>query len=176
MKGQRPAVLWFTGLPGAGKSTIANIVERKLHRIGRHTALLDGDVLRQGLNSDLGFDQASRTENIRRAAEVARLMTDAGLIVLCAFVSPFRKDRDRVRAYFSEGEFVEVFVDTPIEICAARDPKGHYARARTGEISGFTGINQEYEVPLNAELVLKAGEVDADRLAEKVINFLEGRM
>jgi bifunctional enzyme CysN/CysC len=173
LKHQKPLVLWFTGLPGSGKSTIANIVERKLHALGRHTALLDGDSLRQGLNLDLGFNAASRAENIRRAGEVAKLMTEAGLVVLAAFVSPFREDRDKLRARFAPGEFVEVFVDTPLDVCAQRDPKGLYARARQGGIADFTGVGQGYEAPQLPELVLKAGEDSAEALAVRVVNLAE---
>jgi bifunctional enzyme CysN/CysC len=173
LKHQKPLVLWFTGLPGSGKSTIANLVERKLHALGRHTALLDGDSLRQGLNRDLGFDAASRAENIRRAGEVAKLMADTGLVVLAAFVSPFREDRDKLRGRFAPGEFIEVFVDTPVEVCAERDPKGLYARARQGGIADFTGIGQAYEAPASPELVLKAGEESAEALAVRVVNLAE---
>ncbi|MDJ1158148.1 sulfate adenylyltransferase subunit CysN [Chelatococcus sp. SYSU_G07232] len=173
LKHQRPLVVWFTGLPGSGKSTIANLVERKLHALGRHTAMLDGDDLRQGLNADLGFDLASRGENVRRAGEVARLMTEAGLVVLCAFVSPVRADRERLRARFAEGEFVEVFVDAPAELCAARDPKGLYAQAREGKIASLTGVAQSYEPPLAPELVLDAAAADAEALAERVVALVE---
>ncbi len=173
LKHQKPLVLWFTGLPGSGKSTIANLVERKLHALGRHTALLDGDSLRQGLNLDLGFDAASRAENIRRAGEVAKLMADTGLVVIAAFVSPFREDRDKLRGRFAPGEFVEVFVDTPVGVCAERDPKGLYARARQGGIADFTGIGQDYEAPASPELVLKAGEESAEALAVRVVNLAE---
>jgi bifunctional enzyme CysN/CysC len=173
LKHQKPLVLWFTGLPGSGKSTIANIVERKLHALGRHTALLDGDSLRQGLNADLGFGAPARAENIRRAGEAAKLMTDAGLVVLAAFVSPFRADRDKLRARFAPGEFVEVFVDTPLAVCADRDPKGLYARAKKGGIADFTGVGQGYEPPHEPELVLKAGEESAEALAVRVVNLAE---
>ena len=172
-KHQRPLVLWFTGLPGSGKSTIANLVERKLTARGRHTMLIDGDGLRHGLNADLGFDAASRTENIRRAGEVARLMTEAGRVVLCEFVSPFRADRDRVRERIGAGTFIEIFVDTPVDICAERDPKGLYARAKAGGIADFTGIGQDYEPPLTAEVVLRAGEDGAEHLADQVVSFVE---
>ena len=150
LKGQKPAVLWFTGLSGAGKSTIANLVEKKLAARGRHTFLLDGDNVRHGLNRDLGFTEADRIENIRRVGEVARLMADAGLIVLTAFISPFRAERDMVREMLPEGEFIEIFVDTPLAEAEKRDPKGLYAKARAGEIKNFTGIDSPYEVPDDA--------------------------
>jgi bifunctional enzyme CysN/CysC len=168
----RPAVLWFTGLPGAGKSTIANLVEATLHARGAHTILLDGDNVRHGLNKDLGFTEQDRVENIRRIGEVAKLMTDAGLIVLCSFISPFRAERRMVRELLDSNEFIEVFVDTPIEECIARDPKGLYRRALAGEVKNFTGVDQPYEVPENPELHLLAGSKDADRLASEVIEAL----
>ena len=171
----RPAVLWFTGLPGAGKSTIANLVEAALHARGVHTVLLDGDNVRHGLNRDLGFTEPDRVENIRRIGEVAKLMTDAGLIVLCSFISPFRAERRMVRELLDDAEFVEVFVDTPIEECIARDPKGLYRRALAGEIKNFTGVDQPYEVPENPELHLMAGAKEADRLASEVIEALVAR-
>ncbi len=148
----KPAVLWFTGLPGAGKSTIANLVEAGLHARGVHTVLLDGDNVRHGLNKDLGFTETDRVENIRRIGEVAKLMTDAGLIVLCSFISPFKAERRMVRELLEDGEFIEVFVDTPLEECIARDPKGLYARALAGEIKNFTGVDQAYEAPERPEL------------------------
>ena len=151
-KGQTPAVYWFTGLSGAGKSTIASLLEKRLHAAGRHTYLLDGDNVRHGLNRDLGFSEADRAENIRRVGEVARLMADAGLVVLVSFISPYRAERDAVRRMFGAGEFVEVFVDTPVDECARRDPKGLYARAYAGELSGFTGVDAPYEPPLAPEL------------------------
>jgi len=168
----KPAVLWFTGLSGAGKSTIGNLVEAGLHARGVHTLLLDGDNIRHGLNRDLGFAEADRVENIRRIGEVAKLMTDAGLIVLCTFISPFQAERRMVRELFDEGEFVEIFVDTPLEKCIARDPKGLYKRALAGEIKNFTGVDQPYEAPENAELRLDAGRKDAERLAHEVIESL----
>jgi bifunctional enzyme CysN/CysC len=175
LKQHRPAVLWFTGLSGAGKSTIANLVEAALHARGVHTALLDGDNIRHGLNRDLGFTEVDRVENIRRIGEVAKLMTDAGLIVLCSFISPFRAERRMVRELVDDGEFVEIFVDTPLEECIARDPKGLYKRALAGEIKNFTGVDQPYEAPENAEVRLLAGAKDADRLAHEVIESL-GRL
>jgi adenylyl-sulfate kinase len=153
-KGQRPACVWLTGLPGAGKSTIAEALERRLLREGRHTYVLDGDRLRTGLNRDLGYSAADRDENIRRAAEVAHLMVDAGLVVICAFISPFRKERAFARGLFEPGEFIEVHVAPPAQECERRDPKGHYARARRGEIANFTGIDGSYEPPEAPELVL----------------------
>ena len=171
----RPAVLWFTGLPGAGKSTIANLVESALHARGVHTILLDGDNVRHGLNRDLGFTEPDRVENIRRIGEVAKLMTNAGLIVLCSFISPFQAERRMVREQLDAEEFIEIFVDTPIERCIARDPKGLYARALAGEIKNFTGVDQPYEAPENPELHLLAGAKEADRLANEVIEALVQR-
>jgi bifunctional enzyme CysN/CysC len=171
----KPAVLWFTGLPGAGKSTVANLVEAGLHARGIHTVMLDGDNVRHGLNKDLGFTEADRVENIRRIGEVAKLMTEAGLIVLCSFISPFRDERRMVRELVGADEFIEIFVDTPIEECIARDPKGLYKRALAGEIKNFTGVDQPYEVPENAELHLMAGSQDAGSLAHWVIEDLVRR-
>jgi bifunctional enzyme CysN/CysC len=168
----RPAVLWFTGLPGSGKSTIANLVEAALHARGAHTVILDGDNVRHGLNKDLGFTEPDRVENIRRIGEVAKLMTDAGLIVLCSFISPFRAERRMVRELLDSGEFVEVFVDTPLDQCIARDPKGLYRRALAGEIKNFTGVDQPYETPENPELHLLAGAKEPDRLANEVVETL----
>src|SRR6202451_1090969 len=175
LKHQKPAILWFTGLSGAGKSTIANLVEAKLHARGVHTTLLDGDNVRHGLNKDLGFTAADRVENIRRVGEVARLMTDAGLVVLCSFISPFRAERRMVREQLGAEEFIEIFVDTPIEQCIARDPKGLYRRALAGEIKNFTGIDQPYERPENPELHLMAGSDEPDKLANQVIEVLVQR-
>jgi bifunctional enzyme CysN/CysC len=175
LKHQKPAVLWFTGLSGSGKSTIANIVEKKLYARGRHTYILDGDNVRHGLNRDLGFTDADRVENIRRVAETARLMSDAGLIVLVSFISPFRSERDMARGLMPEGEFAEIFVDTPLDLAEARDPKGLYARARAGEISNFTGINSPYEAPQAPDLHLSTEGVEPEVLAEQVIEFLERR-
>jgi bifunctional enzyme CysN/CysC len=171
----KPAVLWFTGLSGAGKSTIANLVEAGLHARGVHTLMLDGDNVRHGLNKDLGFTEADRVENIRRIGEVAKLMTDAGLVVLCSFISPFRAERRMVRELVAEGEFIEIFVDTPLEQCIARDPKGLYKRALAGEIKNFTGVDQAYETPEQPELHLMAGEGAAAALAEQVIEALARR-
>jgi bifunctional enzyme CysN/CysC len=171
----RPAVLWFTGLSGAGKSTIANLVEAGLHARGIHTLMLDGDNIRHGLNKDLGFTEVDRVENIRRIGEVAKLMTEAGLVVLCSFISPFRADRRMVRELFQHGEFIEVFVDTPLEQCIARDPKGLYRRALAGEIKNFTGVDQPYERPENPELHMPAGEATAAALAAQIIDEMVRR-
>ena len=175
LKGQRPVAVWFTGLSGAGKSTIANLVEQKLHALGRHTALLDGDNVRHGLNRDLGFSEADRVENIRRAAEVARLMVDAGLIVLVSFISPYRADRAAARGRFDDGMFIEVFVDTPVEECRRRDPKGLYRRADAGELRNFTGVDAPYETPEQPELSLRTETASAVALAERVVDELERR-
>jgi bifunctional enzyme CysN/CysC len=171
----KPAVLWFTGLSGAGKSTIANLVEAGLHSRGIHTAMLDGDNIRHGLNRDLGFSEVDRVENIRRIGEVAKLMTEAGLIVLCSFISPFRAERRMVRELLDDKEFIEVFVDTPLEECIARDPKGLYRRALSGEIKNFTGVDQPYEAPENPEMHLNASGKDPDSLAHDVIESLQQR-
>ncbi|MBK1659600.1 sulfate adenylyltransferase subunit CysN [Paracraurococcus ruber] len=170
---QAPLVIWFTGLSGAGKSTIANLLEVELHRRGRHTYTLDGDNLRHGLNRDLGFTEADRVENIRRAGEVARLMADAGLIVICAFISPFRAERQAVRERLPAGEFVEVFVDTPIEECMRRDTKGLYAKAKAGQLRNLTGVDSAYEPPEAPEIRLQAGGGTPAALAAEVIAFLE---
>jgi len=174
-KGQKPAVLWFTGLSGAGKSTIANLVEKKLTASGRHTYLLDGDNVRHGLNRDLGFTDADRVENIRRVAETAKLFVDAGLIVLVSFISPFRAERRLARDLLDEGEFVEIFVDTPLAAAEARDPKGLYAKARAGQIRNFTGIDSPYEPPENAELRLDTTAKDAEALADEIVSYLATR-
>jgi bifunctional enzyme CysN/CysC len=171
-KGQKPAVLWFTGLSGSGKSTIANLVERALHAEGRHTYLLDGDNVRHGLNRDLGFTDADRVENIRRVGEAARLFVDAGLIVLVSFISPFRSERHMARELLKEGEFVEIFIDTPIEVCMQRDPKGLYQKAKAGEIKNFTGIDSPYEAPEAAELTIKTVTADADVHAAAIVGWL----
>jgi bifunctional enzyme CysN/CysC len=174
-KNQQPCVLWFTGLSGAGKSTIANLVEKKLHAMGHHTYLLDGDNVRHGLNKDLGFTDADRVENIRRVAEVAKLMVDAGLIVISAFISPFRSERAMARGMVDEGEFVEVFVNTPLEVAEDRDPKGLYKKARRGELKNFTGIDSAYETPEAAEVVLDTTRCTADEAADQVIQLLQSR-
>ena len=175
LKGQKPAVLWFTGLSGAGKSTIANIVEKKLAARGRHTFLLDGDNVRHGLNRDLGFTEADRIENIRRVGEVARLMADAGLIVLTAFISPFRAERHMVRRMIPEGEFFEIFVDTPLADAEQRDVKGLYAKARAGELKNFTGIDSPYEPPERAEIHIDTTALSAEEAADRIVEMLLGR-
>jgi bifunctional enzyme CysN/CysC len=175
LKGQRPAALWFTGLSGAGKSTIADLVDRRLHSLGRHSFVLDGDNVRHGLNRDLGFSEADRVENIRRVAEVAKLMTDAGLVVLVSFISPYRSDREGARERFEAEEFIEVFVDTPIDVCRQRDPKGLYARADAGKIRNFTGVDAPYEPPEHPELHLLTTEADAETLADRVVDELRRR-
>ncbi|MBO6505191.1 MAG: sulfate adenylyltransferase subunit CysN [Kordiimonadaceae bacterium] len=172
-KHQRPAVLWFTGLSGSGKSTIANIVEKRLFARGRHTYTLDGDNVRHGLNQDLGFTDADRVENIRRVGEVAKLMVDAGLMVMTSFISPFRAERRMVHDLMAEGEFIEVFVDTPIEVCAERDPKGLYKKAQAGEIKNFTGYDSPYEEPERAAIHVKTAEADAETCADQIIDYLE---
>lgn len=172
-KNQKPAVLWFTGLSACGKSTIANTVDHMLHEKGYHTYLLDGDNVRMGLNKNLGFSAEDREENIRRIGEVAKLFVDAGLITLTAFISPYRKDRDDCRALLEDGEFIEIFVDASLETCEARDPKGLYKKARAGEIKGFTGIDDPYEAPEKAELVLDSDSKDVDTLAAEVVAYLE---
>jgi bifunctional enzyme CysN/CysC len=173
--GHKAAILWFTGLSGSGKSTIANLVEQALHAHGAHTYLLDGDNVRHGLNRDLGFTDADRVENIRRVGEVARLLVDAGLIVLCSFISPFRAERRMVRELVGEGEFIETFVDTPLEECMRRDPKGLYARARAGQIKNFTGIDSPYEVPEHAEIVVSTREASAEAAARRIVAELRAR-
>jgi len=174
-KVQQPAVLWFTGLSGAGKSTIANLVEKKLYAAGQHTYLLDGDNVRHGLNRDLGFTDADRVENIRRVGEVAKLMTDAGLIVLTAFISPFRSERRMARELVEDGEFIEVFVDTPLKVAEDRDPKGLYKKARRGELKNFTGIDSAYEAPENPDLHLKTPEMTTEEAADAIIELLRER-
>jgi bifunctional enzyme CysN/CysC len=172
-KGQKPVILWFTGLSGAGKSTIANLVERKLNLAGKHTYLLDGDNVRHGLNRDLGFTDADRVENIRRVAEAAKLFVDAGLIVLVSFISPFRSERDAARELVEAGEFLEVYVDAPLAVAEERDPKGLYKKARAGEIQNFTGIDSPYEAPLKADIHLDTTAADAEALAEQVVERLK---
>jgi adenylylsulfate kinase len=171
--GQKGAVLWFTGLSGSGKSTVAVEVERELYRRGRLAYILDGDNIRHGLNSNLGFSPEDRTENIRRIGEVAKLFADAGLLVLSAFISPYRQDRDAVRALLPEGTFVEVFVRCPLEICEARDVKGLYQKAREGKIQEFTGISAPYEVPGKPEIILDTDGCDVADCAAVVIDWLE---
>jgi adenylylsulfate kinase len=185
----RGGVVWFTGLSASGKSTIANLVDHKLNAIGVHSFVLDGDNIRHGLNASpamlqqghgeefakrfgLGFSAQDREENIRRIGCVAKLFCDAGVVAITAFISPYRRDRDRVRAMMGDGDFIEVFVDAPIEVCEARDPKGLYKKARAGEVKGFTGIDDPYEAPLKAELVLDAAKKSAEELADEVIAYL----
>lgn len=174
LKNQRPAVLWFTGLSGSGKSTIANLVEKKLHRMNRHTFLLDGDNVRHGLNKDLGFTEADRIENIRRVGEVSKLMTDAGLIVITAFISPFQADREMVRSMLPEGEFFEVFIDTPLKVAEARDVKGLYKKARSGELKNFTGIDSPYEAPRNPEIRIDTTVISPEEAANLIVDTLLG--
>jgi bifunctional enzyme CysN/CysC len=173
LKGQKPCIMWFTGLSGSGKSTVANLVEKRLHAMGKHTYLLDGDNVRHGLNQDLGFTDADRVENIRRVAEVARLMVDAGLIVMVSFISPFRSERRMARELVEKGEFLEVFIDTPLEVCERRDPKGLYAKARRGEIRNFTGIDSDYEPPELAEIVLDTSRTAPEDAADAIVATLE---
>ena len=172
---QQPCVIWFTGLSGSGKSTIANILEQKLHTMNKRTYLLDGDNVRHGLNKDLGFTDTDRVENIRRVAEVSKLMLDAGLITLVSFISPFRSERKMARDLLEEGEFFEVFISTPLEECEKRDPKGLYKKARSGELKNFTGIDSTYEIPENADLVLDTKTSIAEELADQIINFLQDK-
>ncbi len=172
IKGQKPFVLWFTGLSGSGKSTIANLVEKKLYSLGKHTYLLDGDNVRHGLNKDLGFTDADRVENIRRIAEVARLMVDAGQIVLVSFISPFKSERRMARELVDQGEFFEVFIDTPIDVAEKRDPKGLYKKMRRGELKNFTGIDSPYEVPENAEIHIDTTTLTPELAVEKIVNYL----
>ncbi|MEM7138711.1 MAG: adenylyl-sulfate kinase [Myxococcota bacterium] len=173
--GHGGAVLWFTGLSGSGKSTIAHRVEKRLIERGVFAYVLDGDNVRHGLNSDLGFSPEEREENIRRIGEVSRLFADSGAIVLSAFISPYQRDRDRVRALLPQGDFVEVFVDTPLEICEARDPKGLYKRARAGEISNFTGLDAPYESPAAPEVHLETADLSIDEAAEQVVAYLASK-
>ncbi|MEO8161264.1 MAG: adenylyl-sulfate kinase, partial [Arenimonas sp.] len=170
IKGQSPRCLWFTGLSGSGKSTIANLVEKRLVASGHHTYLLDGDNVRHGLNRDLGFSDEDRVENIRRVAEVAKLMVDAGLIVMVSFISPFRSERRMARELFAPGQFIEVHVDTPLAIAEQRDVKGLYAKARAGELPNFTGIDSPYETPEAAELVLDTTTLTPEQLAQRVVD------
>ena len=173
LMGHKGCVLWFTGLSACGKSTVANAVDRKLHDTGVHTAVLDGDNIRFGLNKNLGFSADDRAENIRRIGEVAKLFADAGIVTATAFISPYRADRDKVRALMGTGGFVEIYVNASLETCEARDPKGLYKKARAGEIKGFTGIDDPYEAPESAELVLDANTKGIDELANEVIAYLK---
>ncbi len=175
LKGHEARILWFTGLSASGKSTIADLVETRLHALGKHTYLLDGDEVRLGLNRDLGFTAADRVENIRRIAEVARLMHDAGLIALVAFISPFRSERAMARKLVAAGEFVEIFVDTPLAVAEARDPKGLYKKARRGELKDFTGIDSPYEPPEHPEIRIDTTLLSADEAADKIMEHLKLR-
>ncbi len=175
LNGHRAVILWFTGLSGSGKSTIANLVERELHACGVHTYILDGDNVRHGLNRDLGFTEADRVENVRRVGEVARLFADAGVIVLCSLISPFRAERRVVRDLVEPGDFIEIFVDTPIEECVRRDPKGLYARARAGKIKNFTGIDSPYEVPEHPDIVVHTADATPDECAGQILEELRRR-
>lgn len=175
IKNQQPCILWFTGLSGSGKSTIANALEVKLNTLKKHTYLLDGDNIRLGLNKGLTFSDEDRVENIRRIGEVAKLFVDAGAIVLTAFISPFQKDRQQVRDLMNKNEFIEVFVDTPLEICESRDTKGLYQKARKGEIPNFTGISSPYEAPKKAEIHLNTGEISIDDAVNHLIAYLKER-
>ncbi|WP_165312533.1 adenylyl-sulfate kinase [Vibrio ziniensis] len=172
LKQQKPVVLWFTGLSGSGKSTVANAVESQLLDLGKHSYLLDGDNIRHGLNKDLGFTDQDRVENIRRIGEVAKLFVDSGMIVLTAFISPFISDREQVRAMLVDGCFLEVFIDTPLEVCEQRDPKGLYKKARAGEIKHFTGIDSEYQAPLNPDIHIKTVDKSVAECAEQIIQQL----
>ncbi len=169
---QKPCVLWFTGLSGSGKSTIANAVEKILYENGNFTYLLDGDNVRHGLNSDLSFDEKSRVENIRRVGEVSKLFVESGLIVLTAFISPFREDREMVRTLLEDGEFVEIFIDTPLEVCESRDPKGLYKKARAGEIKEFTGISSPYEKPKKVDIYIKNDNISIEKACEQIIDYM----
>lgn len=173
IKSQKPCLLWFTGLSGSGKSTIANAVDAKLFARGQHTYLLDGDNVRHGLNGDLSFSDEDRIENIRRISEVGKLFVDAGLIVSTAFISPFAADRQMAREKLSQGEFVEVYIDTPITVCEQRDPKGLYKKARAGEIKDFTGIDSTYDVPPSPEVHVKTAELSIEACADQIISYLE---
>ncbi|MGN6746977.1 MAG: adenylyl-sulfate kinase [Xanthobacteraceae bacterium] len=175
LNGQKPVLLWFTGLSGAGKSTVANNLERKLHALGKRTFVLDGDNVRHGLNRDLGFTEADRVENIRRVAEVAKLFVEAGLITIVSFISPFRAEREMARGLMGPDEFIEIFVDTPLEVCEQRDPKGLYRKARRGELRNFTGLDSPYERPETPELILESSRQQPEALADHVITFLQRR-
>jgi len=175
LKLQKPCILWFTGLSGSGKSTIANAVESKLLELKKHTYLLDGDNIRMGLNRGLGFSDEDRVENIRRIGEVAKLFVDSGCIVLSAFISPFIADREQVRKLLEDDEFIEIFVDTPLDVCETRDPKGLYKKARTGEIANFTGISSPYEAPTNPQIHINNDGITVQNATTKVIEYLQTR-
>ena len=173
IKNQRPCVLWFTGLSGSGKSTVANALEIKLNEVNKHTYLLDGDNIRLGLNKGLSFSDPDRVENIRRIGEVSKLFVDAGVFVLTAFISPFKKDRLKVKELLDDKEFIEIFIDTPLEICESRDPKGLYKKARKGGIPNFTGISSTYEAPMKPEIHIKAGEITLEEAVEQILGYLK---
>jgi len=175
IKNQKGCVLWFTGLSGSGKSTIANALEEKLNKMGYHTYLLDGDNIRQGINKDLGFGKEDREENIRRVSEISKLFVDAGIITLTAFISPFAKDREKAKEIIGKDNFIEVFIDTPFEECAKRDPKGLYKRALNGEIKDFTGLDSPYEAPVNPELHIKTLQTDIDKAVDIIVEYLRER-
>ena len=175
IKSQKPCILWFSGLSGSGKSTIANALELELNRLKYHTYLLDGDNIRHGLNKDLGFSDDDRVENIRRIGEVCRLFVDSGLIVLSAFISPFQKDRDMVRALVDDDEFIEIFVDTPLEVCKQRDPKGLYKKALNGEIKNFTGIDSVYEEPEKADIHIQTDKISIEDAVDNIVIYLKER-
>jgi adenylyl-sulfate kinase len=172
IKKHRSCIIWLTGLSGAGKSTIADLLEEKLNKQGKHTFLLDGDNLRHTLNQDLGFSDDDRNENIRRIGHVGKLMVDAGLIVIASFISPFEKQRKLTRELFEKDEYIEVFLNTPLEVCEKRDTKGLYKKARSGQIKDFTGIDSAYEIPKNSEITLDGEKYTADELSDKIINYL----
>jgi adenylyl-sulfate kinase len=172
-KRQKPCILWFTGLSGSGKSTIAGAVEQKLFELGHHTYLLDGDNVRHGLNKDLGFSDKDRVENIRRIGEMSALFADAGLIVLSAFISPFKSDRKMVRELVEQREFLEVFMDTPLEVCEQRDPKGLYKKARRGVIKNFTGIDSSYEIPEKAEITINTATESVESCVDQIVSYLQ---
>ena len=171
--GQKPLVIWFTGLSGSGKSTLADLLETNLHQRGLKTILLDGDKMRQGLNKDLGFDDAGREENIRRIGELCKLFNEAGLITITSFISPFRKERDWVRSLFEPTEFIEIFINTPLELCESRDPKGLYKLARAGKIQNFTGIDSAYEVPEKAELVIETEGKTTTQSSKEIVEYID---
>jgi len=175
LKQQKPCILWFTGLSGSGKSTVANTVESKLLELQKHTYLLDGDNIRMGLNKGLTFSDEDRVENIRRIGEVSKLFVDSGLIVLTAFISPFQEDRDMVRGLMETSEFIEVYIDTPLEVCESRDPKGLYQKARNGDIPNFTGISSPYEAPNKAEIHIKTDTMSIEECTDKVVKYLKER-
>lgn len=172
LKSHGPLVIWITGIPASGKSTLANRLEARLHAMGRHTYLLDGDNLRHGLNQDLGFSQEDRVENVRRVAEVARLMADAGLVVIAALISPYRSQRQMARSLMPEGRFLEVFVDTPLTVAESRDPKGHYKRARSGSLDNFTGVGAPYEPPENPDVRVDGATLSPDKEVDLVIEVM----